>query len=154
MKKLTSIITILLLTGLILIGGGCKKDNLDDSVSIETKIINAINQAKETGAIVLTEEIRTPSYWVSFMVSDNICLAVIGEKNEEWPIFLKRADYEIKLIAATGIMFEVVCGQETGELRRKIAERYEFTEIDFRVIKIEESCKLNEGEKCLLVLTK
>ena len=162
MKKITLLITILLLAGLVLVGGGCRKDSLDDSVSIETKITNAINQAQETGEIVLTEEIRTPPYWISISInsiaektglnSNNICFAVIGNIDEEWPAFLERTGFEVQLIMANNETFETVCGYETDELKRKLAEKHEILEFDFRVLKIEECCNPIEGEKCLLVL--
>ncbi len=150
-KKIILVITILMLVGLVLIGGGCKKDNLDDSASIETDITNAVNQARETGEIVLTEEIKTPPSWVSFMVSDNICLAVISD---EWPASLKREGNEVKIIASGGINFGVVCGNGLDDLKDKIIGYYDLNEISSELLKIEESCKLIEGEKCLLVLIK
>lgn len=163
MKKITLFIIVLLLAGLVLIGASCGKDSLDDSVSIETKIINAINQAKETGEIVLIEKIKTPPYWISISINfiaertglspNNICFVVIGGIDEEWPAFLKRTGFDMELMMNNEAL-EAVCGHETDELKRKLAQKYEILEFDFRVLKIEESCKLNEGEKCLLVLTK
>jgi len=148
MKK---IIVILILAGLVLVGGGCKKDSLDDSVSIETKITNAVNQAQETGEIVLTEEIKTPPSWVSFIISENICLAVIAE---EWPVSLKREGNEVKIIASGGANFGVVCGNELDDLKDKIIGHYDLSEISSELLKIEEACSVIEGEKCLLVLIK
>lgn len=151
MKKIILIIAILMLGNLVLVGASCGKDSLDDSASIEIKITNAINQAQETGEIVLTEKIRTPPYWVSFIVSENICLAVISD---ERPESLKREGQEVSIIAYGGANFCVVCGQDTEALKDRIIEYYDLGEINSELLKIEESCKPNEGEKCLLVLTK
>ena len=151
MKKITLLITILLLAGLVLIGASCGKSDLDDSASIEIKINNAVNQAQETGEIVLTEKIHTPPYWVSFTINDNTCLAVISD---EWPESLKREGQEVNIIAYGGANFCVVCGQNTEVLKDRIIEHYDLNEISSELLKIEESCKLIEGEKCLLVLPK
>ncbi len=164
MKKIILIIIILLF--ICLIGAGLwvifkppSPSLYDDTVDIESKITEAINEAKETGEIVLTEEIRTPPYWIPFSINsiaentglnpDNICLSAIGE---EWPINLKRTDYEVELIAHVPKCFEVVCGQEMEKLKEKVIEKHDFLEIKPELLKIEESCAPAEGECCLLVL--
>lgn len=149
MKKV--ILFILLIFGLILIGGSCKKDSLDDSVSIEAKVTEAIEWARETDEMVLTKEIKTPPYWVSFMVGEDICLAAIAD---EWPASLEREDQQVKIIASGGVNFGVVCGNELDDLRDKIIEYYDLNEISSELLKIEEACNLIEGEKCVLVFIK
>lgn len=149
MKKIFLFIVVLLLGALI--GGGCKKDSLDDSVSIETKVAEAISQAKKTNEIVLTKEIKTPPSWISFMVSENACLAAIAD---EWPVSLEREDQQVKIIASGGVNFGVVCGNELNDLRDKIIEYYDLNEISSELLKIEEACSLIEGEKCVLVLSR
>lgn len=156
MKKIITIsslrlvsLGLILLAGLVLIGGGCRKDSLDDSASIEAKVTEAIKQAKETGEMVLTKEIKTPPSWVSFTVGENICLAAIAE---EWPVSLKREDHQVKIIASGGANFGVICGNELDNLKDKIIEYYDLNEISSELLKIEEVCNVIEGEKCVLVL--
>lgn len=129
---------------------------------IEVKIIKAIEEAKASNKIVLTEEIKTPPYWIPFSTdlisesaglnSENICFGGISEQ-EEGPINLKVGYDEVELIAHVGIRFEVVCNHEIEKLKERIIEKHNYLEIQPELLKIKEPCNpIPEKECCLLIM--
>lgn len=127
---------------------------------IEVKIIKAIEEAKVDNKIVLTEEIRTPPYWIPFsrdliaestgLNSENICFGGISEEEKG----LKLEDDKARLIAPAGIKFEVVCDHEIEKLKEMIIEKHDYLEIQPELLKIKEPCNpISEKECCLLIIT-
>jgi len=154
MKNTMKIILVMILISVL----GCDGTDYDGSISIELELADAINEAKETGEIVVTREMFTPPYWTPVYMGgvaeraglneEDICLGAVGE---EWPVTLKRSGSDISVIGHGGMSFGAVCGDTVENLRNKIINELGLIEEQQQLLKIEESCSKEKEKICILI---
>jgi len=132
--------------------------SLDTTATVEQKIGLVLVQARETGQIITSQELKTPPFWVSFSIGsviqganlaqENVCLAAIGS---EWPASLKVGDEEVEFMGQ-GVSFSAACGSEDQGLRDRISAHYEILEFEPDMLQVEPDCApVQDQEHCFLI---